>query len=113
MPTGLQKAIDRHEKWWLGKYIRRAGYDFEFKKVVKIITSGAPSYVYGMAELFFEDGTTAFANIGEVYRPRKQDWEVCPTKRAKDEGDSPAQKADTTPEHPSTEKADTYPALRR
>lgn len=78
--NGLQKAKERHERWWLNKYIRRADVgktlNLPWKKVVKIETIGNPSYVYGTAELFFEDGTRCFAQISEAFRPRKKDWEV-------------------------------------
>lgn len=77
MASGLQKAIERHEKWWLGKYIRRADCpNSPFKKVVKVETYGNPSFVYGYAEFTFEDGTRSFASYSDVYRPRKKDWEV-------------------------------------
>jgi len=67
---------ERYDRWWYGKLCRPAGADYPFKRVAAIKLHGPPSFVYGQAELFYEDGDTMIINHGEAFRPRKIDVEV-------------------------------------
>jgi len=67
---------EKYEKWWLYKYCRAAGSTGEFKRVIKIEVFGPPSFVYGTAELTFEDGTTMHPGTPYTFKPRKMDVEV-------------------------------------
>ncbi len=68
-------ALETYEKWWLGKLVYLNGEDpSTAKRVTKIEVRGPFSFVYGDADIFFEDGTyIILPNLPEPYRPRKQD----------------------------------------
>ena len=70
-------AQRRYRKWWLGKFCRRAGSLADFKLVVDVKTYGPPSFVYGTAELIYEDGSRVTI-AGRGFRPRKCDVDVKP-----------------------------------
>ena len=71
--SGIAKAIENYKKWWVGKYCRL--YGGTFKKVVDVKVYGPPSFVYGTAELVYENGTTQMIAV-QAFRPRKMDVEV-------------------------------------
>jgi len=74
----ISDVRERYERWWLGKYCKPAYLSMDFKKVVKIELYGPPSFVYGGAELVFDDGTSAIIYHGNSFKPRKKDVLVKP-----------------------------------
>ncbi len=82
--AGIDDARSRYLSWWEGKYCRVAKLGDgrgvgEFKKVVDVICYGPPSFVYGSAELVYEDGSReniTTPDNRDAFRPRKKDVEV-------------------------------------
>lgn len=74
----ISDVRERYERWWLGKYCKPVSLIMPFKKVVKINMYGPPSFVYGVAELVFDDGTSRMINHGNAFKPRKKDVLVKP-----------------------------------
>lgn len=69
---------DRYRTWWLGKLVRRAGSDSEFKRVIGLEFIAPPSGFVGVVELkFSDDSKRLIAPLKtNAYRPRKKDLEV-------------------------------------
>lgn len=71
-------AYETYCKWWLGKYVRTPMEDETvFHKVINIDVLGPPSFVYGQATLYYEDGSEQNLPYDpKAYRPRKFDMIV-------------------------------------
>lgn len=67
---------ERYDRFWKGKYCRRAGDEGPFKLVVRVELCGPPSFFYGDVWLHFEDGTEVSIGDGVSFKPRKSDVEV-------------------------------------
>lgn len=78
--AGIDKAKERYERWWAGKLCRVRYCQAEYKRVASVNVYGPPSFVYGCAELVFEDGTTRMVST-QKFRPGRAEVEVAPPER--------------------------------
>jgi len=73
--SGLSKADARYNGWWAGKMCRLAWSRGPFRKVARVVPIGSPSFVYGVAEIFYDNGEREMI-ASHAYRPRKGDVEI-------------------------------------
>jgi hypothetical protein len=66
----------KYRQWWRGKLCRLMYSTGPFKRVDDVKVHGPPSFVYGFAELIYEDGTTENVMDAYAFRSRKMDVEV-------------------------------------
>ena len=63
---------NKYLQWWKGKTVQS---DNGIKRVSNVKLYGPPSFVYGSAELIFEDGTTQTIRT-DAYKPHRSDVEI-------------------------------------
>jgi len=72
----IEDHRQRYLKWWKGKLCRPFGSTGPFRRVTGVLMHGPPSFVYGCAELLYEDGIAENIYHGDAFKPRKMDVEV-------------------------------------
>jgi hypothetical protein len=75
--SGRSKAEARYNAWWAGKMCRLAFQRVPFRKVRMVRAIGNPSFVYGVAEIIYENGDREMIHT-QAFKPRLCDVEVMP-----------------------------------